>query len=90
MTNRPLPPGPVIHDDEGNPIPQPAPESDLADLIQLLEYGRVKGFRIGPTVRVGKIIVQVSDLRQHEARRHDEQAPADPGIWAEHGYDGDS
>lgn len=83
-----IPPGPVEHDDDGNPIPQPAPASDLADLIQLLEYGRVKGFRIGPTVRVGKIVVSVRDLRQKEGA--DKGLPHDPGVWAEHGYDPES
>ena len=67
MTDRPLPPGPVEYDDDGIAVPQPAAESDLADLIQLLEYGRRKGFRIGPMVRIGKITVQVADMRQRAA-----------------------
>lgn len=62
--NRPLPPGPLEHDEEGDPLPQPAPASDLADLIQLLEYARTKDFQIGPVVQVGKIRLQVSDIRQ--------------------------
>ena len=84
MTDRPLPPGPVEWDDEGDPVPQPAKESDLADLIQLLEYGRRKGYRIGPVVRIGKITVQVADLRQHVGDGLD-LAP-EPSIWEEHGY----
>lgn len=62
--NRPPPPGPIAHDEEGDPLPQPAPESDLADLIQLLEYARTKDFQVGPFVQVGKIRVQVADIRQ--------------------------
>lgn len=62
--NRPPPPGPLAHDEEGDPLPQPAAESDLADLIQLLEYARTKDFQIGPFVQVGKIRVQVADIRQ--------------------------
>jgi hypothetical protein len=85
MTDRALPPGPVEWDDDGDPVPQPAKESDLADLIQLLEYGRRKGFRVGPMVRIGKITVQVSDLR-HRAAAVEETAP-EPSIWQEHGYD---
>lgn len=75
MNIRPLEPGPVQHDDEGDPVPQPAPNSDLTDLIQLLEYGRKKGFRIGPTVRVGKIITTVHDLRQDEGRNVPDDEP---------------
>jgi hypothetical protein len=86
MTVRPLPAGPVEHDDDGNPVPQPAENSDLRDLIQLLEYGRAKGFRIGPTVRVGKIVTQVRDLRQHEGRDTKDEEP-DRGIFAEHGFE---
>lgn len=86
MTFRPLPPGPVEHDDDGNPIPQPAENSDARDLIQLLEYGRMKGFDFSGAIRVGKIAIQrVRDLRQREGRP-DKDAPDDVGIWEEHGY----
>lgn len=83
---RPLPPGPVEHDEDGDPIPQPAENSDVRDLIQLLEYGRAKGFELGGAIRVGKVAVQrVRDLRQREGRADRDEAP-DPGVWAEHGY----
>lgn len=62
--SRPTPPGPIEHDEDGDPLPQPAETSDLADLIQLLEYARLKDFQVGPVVRVGKIQVQVRDIRQ--------------------------
>jgi hypothetical protein len=81
----PLPPGPVEFDDDGNPLPQPAPASDLADLIQLLEYGRLKGFKIGPTIRVGKIVTTVRDLRQRDQQTAKDDTP-EPSIWEEHGY----
>lgn len=83
---RPLPPGPVLDDEEGNPLPQPAENSDVRDLIALMEWARQKGFELAGGVRVGKISVQrVRDLRQTEARRDKDEAP-DPGVWADHGY----
>lgn len=83
---RPLPPGPVLDDEDGNPLPQPAENSDVRDFIQLMEWARQKGFELTGAVRVGKIAVQrVRDLRQTEARR-DKDDPPDPGVWAEHGY----
>ena len=85
MTDRPLPPGPVEWDDEGDPVPQPAPESDLADLIQILEYGRRKGFAIGPMVRIGKIALQVTDMRLRRNAGAAEEP--EPSIWQEHGFD---
>lgn len=86
MSDRPLPPGPIEFDEQGDPVPVPPAGSDLAALIQLLEYGRRKGFLIGPAIRVGSIVLQVRDLRQPEAEGH---APADPepSIWARHGAD---
>lgn len=80
--------GPLEHDEDGDPVPQPAENSDLRDLIQLLEYGRARGFRIGPAVRVGKLAVQVTDLRQREGKPDQDESP-DPGVWVEHGYQPD-
>ena len=84
MNERPLPPGPLDFDDEGDPLPLPAANSDLADLIQLLEYARRKHFRLGPMVRVGKIALQVGDLRQAEVygKAADTGVP-DPGPWVD-------
>lgn len=73
MNPRIPPPGPLEHDEEGDPLPQPAPASDLADLIQLLEYARSKDFVLGPIVQVGKIRLQVADIRQ--ARKHGMDRP---------------
>jgi hypothetical protein len=78
VTTRIPPPGPLEHDLDGDPLPQPAAASDLADLIQLLEYARAKDFVLGPIVQVGKIRCQVADLRQ--AKRHglDQQRSSEP------------
>lgn len=51
-------------DEDGNTLPELDPMSGMAQIIVLLEYGRKRGFRIGPTVQVGDTIVQVQDLRQ--------------------------
>lgn len=72
-------------DDEGNNLPVPPADSDIGQLIYLLEYGRQRGFRIGPTVQIGNVIVQVSDLRQHEGRAQSETP--EPTIWQQNGHD---
>lgn len=77
------PTGPIDSDEDGNAVPIPPAESDLAQLIQLLEYGRKRGFRIGPTVQIGKLTVQVQDLRQDEVERKDEPQM---DAWAAAGY----
>lgn len=84
MTRQPTT-GPIEHDEDGNPIPQRTDDPDLQSIIQLLEYGRTRGFKIGPAVRVGRITVQVRDLRQTEGRPDHDEAP-DAGWLAEHGY----
>lgn len=80
--------GPLEHDEEGNALPRPEARSDLADLIQLLEYGRRRGFRIGPMVRLGKITLQIQDLRQTEGRGGEPKP--ERSIWDEHGYRDDA
>lgn len=77
------PTGPIDSDEDGNAVPLPPVESDLAQLIQLLEYGRKRGFRIGPTVQIGKIAVQVADLRQDEHTGRDEPQV---DAWAAAGF----
>lgn len=78
MTPRTPPAGPLEHDEEGDPLPQPVAASDLADLIQLLEYARAKEFVIGPIVQVGKIRVQVADVKQARRLGFDRPRNADP------------
>ncbi len=77
---KPTPTGPLDADEEGNTLPVPPAESDLAQLIQLLEYARKRGYRIGPTVKVGAIVTQVQDLRQEEGGV---ELPPDPGPWGD-------
>lgn len=72
------PTGPIDSDEDGNAVPLPPAESDLAQLIQLLEYGRKRGFRIGPTVQIGRLTVQVADLRQTEGTMRDREMELNP------------
>lgn len=65
-----------IADDDGNIINPPSPDSDVMQLIYLLEYGRTRGFKIGPTVQIGTVIVQVADIRQAKME-HTESAQPD-------------
>jgi hypothetical protein len=88
MTDRPLPPGPIEFDDEGDPVPLPPAGSDLAILIAMLEFGRRKGFEFAGGIRVGAITIQrVRDLRQQEEARALDRPPEDvmPSIWVQHG-----
>lgn len=64
-----------ILDDDGNVILPPPPDSDVARLIYLMEYGRKRGFRIGPVVKIGETTVQVRDLRQERQMREHDDAP---------------
>lgn len=73
-------------DDDGNPLALPAADSDVGQLIYLLEWARLRGFRVGPMIQVGDLIVQVQDLRQTEGRHDRDDAP-DRGPWAEAGHD---
>lgn len=53
-----------VIDDEGNVLPPPEPGSPVAQIVWLLEYGRKRGFKIGPRVQVGDTVAEVLDLRQ--------------------------
>ena len=74
-----------VIDDDGNLIAPPPPDHPVMAVLYLLEYGRKRGFRIGPTVQVGDTIVQVRDMRLKE----DRPAPGTPeaSIWQENGFD---
>ena len=78
----------VSEDVDGNPLVSPTGDSDVGRLVYLLEWARRRGFRIGPTVRVGTLILQVQDLRQDEGQRIAGNEP-DPGPWRTAGHDGD-
>ena len=72
---------------DGHPLPQIDPSTDVAQLIYLLEYARARGYRVGPTIQVGGLTVQVRDLRQTEGRAGADDPP-DEGPWKAAGYDG--
>jgi hypothetical protein len=70
-----------VLDDDGNIIDPPPPDHPVHAVIYLLEYGRKRGFKIGPTVQVGDTIVQVADLRQARANSQDRaQEPDDTSL----------
>ena len=70
-----------VHDEDGNDLPPLPEDSPVHAIIYMLEYGRVRGFRFGPTLQVGDIIVQVTDTRTGKQSGEPEQ-----GIFEEHGY----
>lgn len=70
-------------DDE--PLPVPDAGTDVAHAIYLLEYARRNDFRVGPMIRVGSLIMQVSDLRQNASGAKDNAV--DPSAWAAAGYE---
>lgn len=77
-----------LADEDGNALPKVDPATDLGQLTTLLEWARIRGFRIGPAVQIGSIVVQVEDLRPRVTKDGgDETAAVD--IWKAHGYDGD-
>ena len=62
-----------IIDDDGNLLPPPDPSSPVAQFIYLIEYGRTRGFVIGPHVQIGDLIVEVRDMRQAAQMARDRQ-----------------
>lgn len=69
--------------DEGETLPPLPPDSDVAQLIHLLEYARIRDFKVGPRVQIGNVCVEIQDLRQATRGK-----PVDDGnIWKEHGHD---
>lgn len=75
-----------LADEDGNLLPPLDPKSGISQIIYLLEYGRLRGFKIGPTVQVGDTIVQVRDLEQEKELSGDPSA-TQTTIWQEHGHD---
>ena len=70
-----------VIDEDGNVMPVPGPEAgDVAKAIYLLEYARLRGFRIGPTLKIGEIDMQVRDLRQEAQMTKDQKAGAMPDL----------
>ncbi len=77
-----------VLDDDGNALPAPDPTSDVGQLIYLLEYARLRGFELGPTLQIGNTVVQVKDLRQR-AEQFDRETTkvSERSIWQENGHD---
>lgn len=69
---------------EAAPAKTPS-SADVASAIKLLEWARAKGFRIGPTLHVGSVTMQVSDVRQLKLEALDRGGPVDDGPYAEAG-----
>ena len=66
---------------QGDELPAPAPGTDAADLIYLLNYCRRRGYKLGPTIQIGRIAVMVTDLRQiEEADASPLAGPDDPDM----------
>lgn len=63
----------MIHDEHGNPLPALDPTSAAYQLVALLEYARVRGYRIGPFVKIGDVVAQVQDLRQDRSSAPSEE-----------------
>jgi hypothetical protein len=88
VIDRPLPPGPVEFDEEGDPVPLPSAGSDLATLIAMMEFARRKHFAFEGGIRVGSITIQsVRDLRQLREFQDLDRPPIDamPDIFEQHG-----
>lgn len=76
------------HDEDGNNLTPPPADSDVHAIIYLLEYGRSRGFQIGPTIQVGSVIVQVADLRQAAAHSAaGRKSEPETSVWKAHGHD---
>lgn len=71
-------------DEDGNDIPEVKPDSDLGQIMAFMEWGRRRGFVIGPTIQVGETIVQIADPK---ARIEKTERVPDTSIWASHGHE---
>lgn len=76
-------------DEHGNALLEVDPNSMVGQLVALLEYGRRRGFRIGPFVQIGDVRLQVQDLRQDRDEGRSVELPPDAGPWAAQGVDED-
>lgn len=74
----------MIHDEHGNPLPALDPTSAAYQIVALLEYARLRGFRIGPYVEIDGVKMQVQDLRQAEGAGVKREP--DAGPWTSAGY----
>lgn len=77
-----------LADEDGNIIQPPLPDSPVAQIIYLLEYGRHHGYKIGPEIQVGDVLLKVEDLRQmRDLKNEAAQGHQERTIWQEHGHD---
>jgi hypothetical protein len=68
----------VSHDEHGNPVLEVDPLSSAGQLVALLEWARRRNFKLGPMVKIGDVMVQVTDMRQEPGHRMpDEQLDPD-------------
>lgn len=67
--------------DDGDPIE--FDNGDVKALIALLEYGRRRGFRFGPIIKIGSVELQAVDLRDGNKK----EASSDVDPWAAAGYE---
>lgn len=66
--------------DDGDPIE--FDNGDVKSLIALLEYGRRRGFRFGPVIKIGSVELQAVDLRDSK-----KGGSSDVDPWAAAGYE---
>lgn len=65
-----------VSDDGGN-LHEIDPATDVGGALLILEYARARGFKVGPMLQVGGVVMQVSDTRQESGRSHDEPVDED-------------
>lgn len=66
--------------DDGDPIE--FANDDVKAMIALLEYGRRRGFRFGPVIKIGSVELQAVDLRDSNKK----EASSDVDPWEAAGY----
>lgn len=81
----------ITNNADGEMLKPPPDDSDVAQIIYLLEWGRMRGFVLGPTIQVGETIVQVTDpvLERRVKADATSSNPRPATIWEEAGYDGE-
>ena len=57
------------------------PTDDVARVIALLEWARCRGYRIGPTLQVGGVIMNVEDLRLAKVEGSGDVDPHEPDVY---------
>lgn len=72
--------------DDGK-IPPLFGDTDVEQLVWLLEVCRQRGYRIGPTVQVGTVIAQVTDVRLTSMEGLGTPTIPTTDVWDEHGRD---